>query len=540
MSTSVLMRITRSVGLTTLAIAALLGASPSMAQTEPPVRYDTDFPSASFHQSRRALVLDELPPDAVAVFFSAPEGEGAYRQDRDLYYLTGSTEPNTVLMLAPSGIDVDGTPHTEVLFVPPRTLYSDVWLGRRFGVEGAEMELGIERAVSNDRFEEILEQVAVEPAVRFFHMRRPNGITRGSDLAEQIEAFDRHARPLAAVVGGTHLREAFFVLGLDAERFSRGQSMLNDRLREMPDDDFGAELFEAFLNADSFADWMQWRSENVDGRFADATSLRSILTELRMIKTDEELDLLRTAIDITALAHREVATALHPGMHEYEVQALLEYIFMREGAEGPGFSTIVGSGENSVILHYSSNRKQMEADDLVVVDIGASYRGYTADVTRTLPVDGTFSDEQRAIYQIVLEAQEAGIEASRAGNSFGAPGQAATMVIAAGLIELGLIDEPQQVRRFFMHGTSHYLGLEVHDVGDYGELAANQVITVEPGIYISPADDIDPRWWNIGVRIEDDVLITVSDPVVLSTDAPKSIEEIEALMMEASTIVTRD
>lgn len=518
------------------------GAPALVAQTkipEPPVRYDADYLPASFHQQRRTLLMEALPENAVAVLFSAPEGSDPYVQQRDLYYLTGSKEPNTVLLLAPSGIDVDGSSETEVLFVPPRTRYSDVWLGRRFGVEGAETVLGMDRALSIERFEDVLESVATNPSIRFFHLQRPEGVVSGSGLEEQLEAFETHARPLSSVIDGSLRREVFFALGTDAQRrFERVQSMLRDRLGERQTTGFARELLDAFLNATSHEEWTEWRNENVHSRFADGTTLRSILSEHRMTKTADELELMQKAIDITAEAQREVGRALEPGMREYEIQALLEYVFMREGSERPGFSSIVGSGENSIILHYSSNRRQMEAGDVVVVDIGASYRGYTADVTRTLPVGGTFNSEQRAIYEIVLAAQEAGIEATRAGNAFGAPGQAATMVIADGLLELGLIQEPQQVRRFFMHGTSHYLGLEVHDVGDYGELAPGQVITVEPGIYIEPADDIDSRWWNIGVRIEDDVLVTDADPFVMSFSAPKAVDEIEALMRESSSIVS--
>ena len=221
-------------------------------------------------------------------------------------------------------------------------------------------------------------------------------------------------------------------------------------------------------------------------------------------------------------------------MHEYEVEALLEYVFRRSGAEHPGFPSIVGSGENSVILHYESNRRPMEAGD-VVVDIGAELHGYTADITRTFPVSGRFSEEQRRIYELVLKAQEAGIAAVRAGAPFGAAHRAAYPVLARGLAELGLVDDPGDaagVSRFFMHGTSHYLGLDVHDVGSPGPLRPGAVLTVEPGIYIAPAEDVDPRWWNIGVRIEDDVLVTEEGPVVLSTGAPKTVEAIEALMAE--------
>jgi Xaa-Pro aminopeptidase len=251
------------------------------------------------------------------------------------------------------------------------------------------------------------------------------------------------------------------------------------------------------------------------------------------VKTAEEMVLLQRAIDITAEAHREVMRQVEAGWAEYEIEALLEYVFKREGSESPGFQSIVGSGENSVILHYETNRRTTEPGDVVVIDIGAEYHGYSADVTRTIPVDGRFSTEQRAIYEIVLAAQEAGIAATTAGSMFFAPHQAAAVVLARGLAELGLIRGPTDqagLSRFFMHGTSHYLGLDVHDVGTNGPLLPGTVITVEPGIYIAASEDIDPKWWNIGVRIEDDVLVTQSGPVVLSAGAPRGVEEIETLM----------
>ena len=271
-----------------------------------------------------------------------------------------------------------------------------------------------------------------------------------------------------------------------------------------------------------------------DDKEIDARPLVDNMSALREIKEEEELQLLRKAIDITCEAQKELMRALGPGMKEFETEAIVEYIFKSNGAEYPGFPTIHGSGPNTCVLHYISNRRPFTDNELLLSDIGAEYHGYTADVTRTIPVDGTYSPEEKVIYELVLKAQNAGIEESRAGNEFRAPHQAATKVITDGLMELGLIEKPEQVRRYFMHGTSHYLGLDVHDAGKYGPLEVNSVITVEPGIYISSGSDCDPKWWNIGVRIEDDILITEGDPEVLSASAPRTVEEIEALMKEDS------
>ena len=219
-------------------------------------------------------------------------------------------------------------------------------------------------------------------------------------------------------------------------------------------------------------------------------------------------------------------------MYEYELEAVMEYVFRREGSAGPAFPSIVGSGENSLILHYEANSRTMKAGDVVVMDIGAEYGGYAADVTRTIPVNGVFSAEQRAIYEIVLEASEVAVRAARAGADFGTPSREGTAVVAKRLADLGLLADSAEVSRFLPHPLSHYLGLDVHDVGAYGTLQAGNVITVEPGIYIRPANDIDPKWWNIGVRLEDDVLITDGDPIVLSGAAPRTVRAIETLMRE--------
>lgn len=260
------------------------------------------------------------------------------------------------------------------------------------------------------------------------------------------------------------------------------------------------------------------------------------LARLREIKTEEELSLMRRAIDITCQAQVELLKALEPGMKEYQSEAVVEFIFKLNGAEYPGFPSIQGSGMNSCVLHYQTNRKSMIGSNLLVSDVGAEYHGYTADVTRTMPVDGKFSVEEAKIYNLVLAAQEAGIKESKVGNNFWAPNIAATTVLSQGLMELGIIQSPAELKRYFMHGTSHYLGLDVHDTGTYGKLQENSVITVEPGIYIPENSPCDPKWWNIGVRIEDDILITKDGPENLSGCIPRTIPEIEQLMAQKSFI----
>lgn len=276
------------------------------------------------------------------------------------------------------------------------------------------------------------------------------------------------------------------------------------------------------------------RTSKLEDKIIDEKQIKSWLANMREIKTDEELILLRKAIDITCLGITESMRYIEPNMKEYESEAVIEYIFKKNGAEYPGFPSILGSGENSCILHYVSNRKTMSGNSLIVSDVGAEYHGYTADVTRTLPVDGEFSKEEAIIYNIVLNAQKAGIEQCKVGNRFWDPNIAATTVISQELKKLGIIKKPIDIRNYFMHGTSHYLGLDVHDKGTYGRLRAGSVITVEPGIYIAEGSLCDPKWWNIGIRIEDDILITDDQPEVLSDCVPRTIKEIESIMSEKS------
>ena len=266
----------------------------------------------------------------------------------------------------------------------------------------------------------------------------------------------------------------------------------------------------------------------------DKRELHRIMGSLRQIKSDEEIVLMRKAINMTCDAQIELMKALKPSMTEYQSEAIVEYVFKKNGAEYPGFPSILGGGENSCIIHYTSNRKLLTDKDLLVSDIGAEYHGYTADVTRTLPVNGQFSEEQKIIYNIVLKAQQAGIDSCKVGNKFWTPHDAATKIITDELLKLGIIEKYFHVQRYFMHGTSHYLGLDVHDLGLNGPLEAGNVITVEPGIYIPEGSDCDPKWWNIGIRIEDDILITTNGPENLSAKAPREIEEIEALMKKKS------
>ncbi len=266
----------------------------------------------------------------------------------------------------------------------------------------------------------------------------------------------------------------------------------------------------------------------------------TVLHEMRLIKSKQELDLMRRAVEITHEAHARVMAMTRPGMYEYEVEGALRDAFCRNGSERVAYSPIVGSGPNATVLHYRRNNRRMEEGDLLLVDAGSEYGYYASDVTRTFPVAGRFSDAQRRIYEIVLAAQQASIEATRPGVTLEEVHDKSVQVIARGLIELGIIEGPadkaieeQRYKPYFMHRTSHYLGMDVHDVGAYHvdgnprPLSAGMVITVEPGVYIAPGAEVPEQYRGIGVRIEDDVLVDPEGRTVLSAAIPKTVADVE-------------
>ena len=278
----------------------------------------------------------------------------------------------------------------------------------------------------------------------------------------------------------------------------------------------------------SVQSWISKNAIQVNDRIKKEIAL------IREVKDTFELAQMRKVIAISCKGHLELIRASKNVLSEYEMEAVIESAFRWEGAQRPAYPSIIGGAQNSCVLHYMANSENLKKGDMVVADVGAEYNGYAADITRSFPVANSFSPEQTAIYNLVLKAQEAGIEECKAGKSFRAPNDAARKVISEGLKDLGLISNFVESRKYFMHGTSHYLGLDVHDVGSYGDLKEGNIITVEPGIYIAEGSDCDPKWWDIGVRIEDDVLITNGAPDVLSDCVPKSIEKIEATMLEPS------
>ncbi|CUS94045.1 aminopeptidase P N-terminal domain-containing protein, partial [Candidatus Kryptonium thompsonii] len=448
-----------------------------------------DLLPPSFFKANREELMKQIGNEAVAIFYSnslktrSNDVEYRFKQDNNFYYLTGLEEPDAVLVLAPAGFA------PSILKVAGRATgkYYDITL------DTIKSDLKI-REVLFLKERDSLREVWTGKTLGTKGAMEKLGI----QLALPIEEFKSVIR---AIIFSTRAKTIYFPYPTDCYKGS---------LKDV------VETIESIVN-----------SQRGRLQFSDPTP---ILAKMRMKKKDEEIRLIKKAIDITAKAHRQAMMSCEPGMYEYEIQAIVEYVFTKLGAEYPAFPSIIGSGENSVILHYTSNRKRINDGDLIVIDIGAEYHNYCADITRTIPANGKFSPEQREIYEIVLKAQEETIRLVRPGVSFVELQLKASEIIADGLLKLGIIKSKNEVNKYFMHGVTHHLGLDVHDIGIPGNLEPGMVITFEPGIYIPAGSECDPKYWNIGVRIEDDVLVTETGCVVLSSDAPKTIDEIERLM----------
>ena len=435
----------------------------------------TDFHLSDYERRRRELM--QLMGGGVAVFPTAPEATRnsdvlyPFRPDSDFYYLTHFPEPAAVAVLVP------GRPQGEfILFCRERDPEKETWNGRRRGLEGAVQDYGADDAFPIDDIAEIL------PGL----------------LEDQDRIYCNMGRYL----------------------------------------DFDNRL-------------LQWVNEirtkvrtgiSAPGEFID---VGHILHELRLVKRKEEIRTMKHAARVSAAAHCRAMRACRPDKNEFEIESELEYEFRKGGAHSPAYPSIVAGGANACILHYTENCDRLRDGELLLIDAGAEIDCYASDITRTFPINGRYSGEQRALYDVVLLAQEAAIDQIVPGTTWNRPHEAAVRVLTEGLVDLGLLAGPiepliedQKYRRFYMHRTGHWLGMDVHDVGDYkvgGEwrvLEPGMTLTVEPGLYVTPIDDVDARWHNLGIRIEDDVLVTRKGCEILTADVPKRPEEIEALMME--------
>lgn len=424
---------------------------------------------------RRKQLMHMMGPDAIAILPTNPERprnrdvDYPFRPDSDFFYLTGFPEPEAVAVLVP------GRPHGEyLLFCRDRDLEKEIWNGRRAGPEGAVERFGADDAFPVGDIDDILPGL-LESRERVFY-------TMGA-----APDFDQR------VIG--------WVNGL------RSQSRAG---KQVPD---------------------------------EFVSLEHFVHDMRLYKSRAEIKVMRQAANIAARAHKRAMQVCRPGMMEYELEAEFLHEFRKAGGE-PAYPSIVGGGENACILHYTENNAELNKGDLVLIDAGVEHECYASDITRCFPVGGRFSKAQRAVYELVLESQLAAIEQVYPGNTWNAPHDAAVKVLTRGLVKLGLLKgrtptliKDEAYRKYYMHRTGHWLGMDVHDVGDYkvGEawrvLEPGMVLTVEPGLYIAAGTRGAARkWWDIGVRIEDDVLVTRDGHDVLSKNAPKTVEEIESLM----------
>jgi Xaa-Pro aminopeptidase len=429
--------------------------------------------------SRIEEFIQKMEPNSVAVFPGAHEIKRnhdidfEFRQETDFYYLTRLNEPDCVAVIAP-----DHPEHEYILFVRPRIREEEIWTGIRAGVEGAIVKYGADAAYSIEQIGEILPKYLQNVEKLYYGF--------GND-----PHFDQ--RIISTI---KYIREKV-----------RG------------------------------------------GAFAPTVIIdpATIVHELRLRKSEEDLRDLRRAVDISAEGHIGVMKHCRPGMYEYELEAIVEFIFRRNGASGVGYPSIVGSGFNTTILHYNSNNEQIKDGDMVLIDAGAEYKLWSGDITRTFPANGKFTKAQQAVYEAVLTANKEVIKMVKPGESFMKLHERSVEVISEELLKLGLVSgspseviEKETYKKFFMHRTGHWLGMDVHDVGRYKvqnewrTLEPGMVFTVEPGIYIAAgAEDVPEGYFNIGVRIEDDVLVTENGFEVLTSKVPKEVKDIEATMKES-------
>jgi Xaa-Pro aminopeptidase len=461
----------------------------SQAQEKP-----NDFLTPEFHRGRREDLRKIMPPNSVAVFFANPvrsranDGVYKYHPDPNFYYLTGHREPHAVLLIFKEKQTVDRAEFDEIIFVRPHDALKELYDGARLGKEGARENLKFKVAYEGSEFQNFNLDFSTFDKVLFYDFFNDvRDTNEPGDLYDLIEQFKQK-------VG---YRDKKMNVNLEPQRTN-----------------------------------------------IDLVTLDGLMKKLRGVKSAEEIELLRKAVNISTVGQLEVMKAIKPGMSEMQIHGLHEFIHKSYTAEDQGYQSIVGAGHNGCVLHYRESQKPaVEDGELILMDVGAQYRGYTADITRTIPVNGKFSKEQKLIYDLVYEAQTAAWNICKEGTTFDALKKITEQVVNEGLVELKLyksikpedtIDPATGRNRYNPHGCCHHIGLDVHDKGEYDILKEGMVITIEPGIYIRNGSPADQKWWNIPVRIEDDFLVKKEGCELLSTMAPRKSEEIEAVMKEGS------
>lgn len=430
------------------------------------------------YRERRDRLLGQLT-HGIAVIATSPvrprnrDSSYPYRFDSYFYYLTGFAEPEAVMVIVAENQQGNAE---QILFCREKNLEREIWDGFRYGPDAARAQFKFDSAYPISQLDEMMPKL----------------------LANQSTVYT--------------------MIGQDVGWDTKMTGWIN-RVREQTRSGIAAP--------DTLAD------------------VRKVLDEMRLFKDEHELTLMRHAAKIATDAHRRAMKYTKPNLFEYEIEAEILHEFRRQGAFAPAYTPIVAGGANACILHYIENNTRLNPGDLLLIDAGCEYGGYASDITRTFPINGQFTAVQRDLYQLVLSAQHSAIEAVQPGRTWDDPHQAALTVLAQGFIDLGLcqgsieaVIESGDYKQFYMHRTGHWLGLDVHDAGEYKqagawrELKPGMVLTVEPGCYIRPADHVPDHFWNIGIRIEDDVLVTPSGHEILTAAVPKAIIEIEELMYE--------
>ena len=524
---------------TLLFFIGLLLSSPLFSQAKLPSQEAIDF-----HKSRREALRAKLPANSVAVVFANPTRNRAndvdyvYHQDPNFFYLTGWREPQAVLLLFSSAqLDAQGQ-YNELIYLQERDPRAEQWNGYRLGLEGAKA-MGFDRVKLRQDFVHSPPNFSDFDQVFMFDFQNDERDLAGDEFdLYQLKKTFKQAINFPENFKRTKYQIQQSIRTATPENFNQLKNYVQWQVQRDSTllDDAVIQDFVALETLEVPAD-LKMKSAFVLKEFNfDVSKLQSWLGDLREVKTAFELRQLKRAIEISAIGQVEVMKAIHPQMSEREVQGIHEYVFKKYGAAYEGYPSIVGAGNNACVLHYIENSSDPSETDLMLMDLGAEYEGYTADVTRTIPVKGSFTLAQRQLYQIVFDAQEAGIAKALVGNTVNDVTRATQEVVKAGLLALGIIENENDFRKYYPHGASHHIGLDVHDLSNYGPLPENAIITVEPGIYIPKGSPCDPKWWGIGIRIEDDILITANGPENLSAFAPRTWQAIEAKMKEESPL----
>ena len=491
-----------------------------------------DYLTKEFHAGRRDALRKLMPDNSVAVIFAYPERvfsrdvNYAYHPNPDLYYFSGYKETSAVLLIfkdAQHGQDGD---YNELFFVQSRDPQQEQWTGRRLGVEGVKSKLGFSKVYNSEEFADSPIDLKKFSTVLYDGIPEDEGNMKGlyNALRNKVNVpeMDKDVQEVVSMIAqrgnpGNIGRIMTYFKG----KFEQPEYKNN-------------EFLGPFINKPDSTGLAELKSK-YNARFGGLVAYSDDLNTLRGVKQPEEVELVKKAVEISSIAHAEVMRAIKPGMSERELQGIFEYVHEKYGAEDEGYPPIVGAGANGCILHYEENNVTEVNNQLVLMDVAAEYHGYSADVTRTVPANGKFTEEQKAIYQLVYDAQEEVFKLCRDGVPYSQLEDKTEEVLANGLIKLGIISKAEDVRTYYPHGVSHHMGLDVHDKGEYGKpLKENMIITVEPGIYIPAGSKCDKKWWDIGVRIEDDVVIGKDKCTLLSIDAPRKWQDVEKMVADKS------